>query len=144
MTEPTTPTSPAELVRDAIVSHLASQLGLTEGQVRGVLDVSGKPKDEKGCVVACSDQGDHPGCAGRVLVDVRPTVVVFTHLEQDPDGSVCDALAASVLSSMQSITYSISGWSVAWTGSWQVTEATMDGSFRQESLSATLPLVKQQ
>lgn len=139
---------PCQQVRHAIVRHLRGLCGgfarpIPETQVRGILDVSGEPKDSAGVVVACADLGEHWGASNRrILVDVNPRVVVFTHINEDADGSVCNALVSDVRQALQGLDYSLDGWRVAWVGNWTTGEYTLDGSFRQCELSATMPLQK--
>lgn len=112
-------------------------------QIRGILDLSGTPKDVYGITVSAEDQGDWAGNTGRILVSIKPSITVFTHLDEDADGSLADSLVSDVLSIMQSIQYTLDGWYVAWTGNWAVTDTAMDNSFRQIVLSAVLPIVRQ-
>jgi hypothetical protein len=141
-------TAPATQIKEAIVAHLRGMIAsytmpIPETQIRGLLDLSGTPKDAYGITVGAEDLGDHAGNTGRILVDIRPNIVVFSHLDEDPDGSLCDALAADTLAIMQSIQYCLDGWVVAWNGNWQLTDTQMDNSFRQITLNATLPIVRQ-
>lgn len=136
---------PAQQIKAAIVAHLRGVCGgftlpIPQEQIRGLLDVSGTPRDAYGIVVSCEDLGDHFGNTGGVLVDVRPSITIYTHINEDEDGGLCDAIASDVLGAMQSIAYILEGWLVAWNGSWTVADTTMDGSYRQIALSATLPL----
>jgi hypothetical protein len=140
--------SPAVQIRDAIVRHLrgmigAYQLPIPETQIRGTLDLSGTPKEAYGITVSAEDMGDHAGNTGRVLVDIQPRITVFSHLDEDVDGSLCDSLASDTLEIMQSIAYQLDGWYVAWNGNWQIADTTMDGAFRTVVLTATLPIVRQ-
>ena len=112
-------------------------------QIRGILDLSGTPKDVYGITVSAEDQGDWAGNTGRILVSIKPSITVFTHLDEDADGSLADSLVSDVLSIMQSIQYTLDGWTVAWNGNWAVTDTAMDNSFRQIVLSAVLPIVRQ-
>lgn len=140
--------APAIQIRDAIVRHLRGMVGsyslpIPVTQIRGTLDLSGTPKDAWGITVGAEDMGDHAGNTGRVLVDIRPTITCFSHLEEDIDGALCDGLASDTLEIMRSIAYTLDGWYVAWTGNWTITDTIMDSSFRQVILSATLPIVRQ-
>jgi len=140
--------APATQIKDAIVAHLRGMTGsfslpIPETQIRGILDLSGTPKDVYGITVNAEDLGDHAGNTGRVLVDIKPTITVFSHLDEDQEGTLCDSLASDTLTIMQSIKYSLDGWLVAWNGNWQVADTSMDNSFRQTVLTATLPIVKQ-
>lgn len=140
--------APAEQVKEAIVKHLQSQamafsLPVVPDQIRGMLDLSGIPKGVYGITVSAQDNGDWAGNTGRVLISIQPSIMVFSHLEEDLDGTICQQVITDVLSIMQSITYSLDGWQVAWNGNWTVSETTMTDSFRQTTLSATLPLVRQ-
>ena len=74
---------------------------------------------------------------------MKPRVVVFTHINEDSDGSLCDALVSDVLDAMRRIEYELDGWHVAWGGNWSAGECVMEESFRQSVLSATMPLVRQ-
>ena len=140
--------APAVQIKEAIVNHLHGMIGfytlpIPETQIRGILDLSGTPKDVYGITVSSEDLGDHAGNTGRILVDIQPRITVFSHLDEDIDGALCDSLVSDTLSIMQSIAYSLDGWYVAWNGNWAVTDTSMDNSFRQIVLSATLPIVKQ-
>lgn len=122
--------------------NLAPALGLDEGQIREVLDVSGQPKDLAGITVGVADKGDHPGCVGRVLVDVEPTVTIWTHINDDADGSLCNTIAGAVLADITSITYNCPSWKVAFKGSWSMTAPTAAEAYRAIRITATLPLVR--
>ena len=140
--------APAEQVKEAIVKHLQSQamafsLPVVPDQIRGMLDLSGTPKGVYGITVSAEDGGDWAGNTGRVLISIKPSIIVFSHLEEDLDGTICQQVITDVLSIMQGIKYSLEGWQVAWNGNWTVSETTMTDSFRQTTLSATLPLVRQ-
>lgn len=137
--------APATQVKNAIVAHLRGAvnsytLPIPETQIRGILDLSGTPKDIYGITVSTEDLGDHAGNTGRILVDVKATITVFSHLDEDVDGSLCDSLASDTLQIMQSITYKLDDWVVYWNGNWQVTDTVMDNSFRQNVLSTTIPI----
>lgn len=139
--------APATQIKEAIVAHLKGMIGsyslpIPETQIRGILDLSGTPKDVYGITISAEDLGDHAGNTGRILVDIKPTITVFSHLDEDADGALCDALTSDTLDIMQSIQYRLDGWHVAWCGNWRVTDTMMDNSFRQVVLSATLPIVR--
>lgn len=137
---------PARQVREAIVAHLRGLCGgfsnpIPPEQIRGMLDLSGSPRDGYGIIVSCADLGEHWGRNnGGVLIDVQPRIAVFTHLNDDADGSLCGALVSDVLGAMRSMRYELDGWRVMWTGNWTAGEPVMMDSFRQSELSATLPL----
>ena len=139
---------PCLQVRQAIIIHLRGLVGgfarpSPPTQIRAILDSSGEPKDACGVIVACENLGDHNGQnTGGVLIDVQPRIIVFSHLNEDPDGVVCNAIVSDIRNAINSITYTLDGWKVAWYGNWRTGEASMDGSYRQVELSATLPLVK--
>ena len=141
--------SPDAQVKEAIVAYLRGVCGTFSNpipveQIRGLLDVSGTPKDAYGIVVGCDNLGEHWGANNRgILIDVKPRIVVFTHINDDSDGSLCDALVSDVMEAMRRIEYSLDGWHVAWGGNWSVGEGVMQESFRQSELSATMPLVRQ-
>lgn len=138
--------APSEQVKAAIVDYLRGMSGgfaqpIPDTQIRGMLDLSGTPKDAYGIIVACDDLGEHGGMNNHgILIDVRPRVLIFTHLNEDEDGSLCSSLVSDVLSCLRRLTYSLDGWHVAWTGNWATTPPVMDGSYRQCELSAMLPL----
>ena len=137
--------APATQIKEAIVAHLKGMIAsyslpIPETQIRGLLDLSGTPKEAYGITVGAEDLGDHAGNTGRVLVDIKPTITVFSHLDEDPDGSLCDSLTADTLAIMQTIQYKLDGWKVYWNGNWSITDTAMDNSFRQMILSATLPI----
>lgn len=137
--------APATQIKNAIVAHLRGAvnsytLPIPETQIRGILDLSGTPKDVYGITVNVEDLGDHAGNTGRILVDVKATITVFSHLDEDVDGSLCDSLTSDTLQIMQSITYKLDDWVVYWNGNWQVTDTVMDNSFRQNVLSTIIPI----
>ncbi len=138
--------TPSRQVREAIVAYLQGVCGgwsnpIPQTQIRGLLDLSGTPKDAYGVIVACDDLGEHGGRNNNgVLIDVKPRVLVFTHLNEDADGSLCAALVSDVLESLRALEYDLDGWHVAWNGNWAATPPVMDGSYRQCELSSWLPL----
>lgn len=137
--------APAVQIKEAIVAHLRGMIGsyslpIPETQIRGLLDLSGTPKDVYGITVSAEDLGDHAGNTGRILVDIKPTITVFSHLDDDLDGALCDALVSDTLTIMQSIQYHLDGWHVYWTGNWSVADTAMDASFRQVVLSTSIPI----
>ena len=137
--------NPAREVADAIVAHiqgLAPGLGIEAAQVRRKLDLSGNPKELAGVMVSTTDRGDHPGCVGRVLVDVGVEITAWTHLNDDADGSHCDAIAGALMAAMQTIDYALPDWHVAWRGSWSATAPAAGDAYRAITISATLPLVR--
>lgn len=140
--------APAIQIKEAIVAHLRGMIGeyslpIPDTQIRGILDLSGTPKDAYGLTVSATDEGDWTGAHERVLIRITPTITVFTHLEEDQDGSLADSLVTDTLSIMQSIQYNLEGYHVASNGNWSVTDTQMDASFRQITLSAVLPIVRQ-
>lgn len=139
--------APATQVKNAIVAHLRGAvasytLPIPETQIRGILDVTGTPKDVYGITVNVEDEGDWAGNTNRILVRIHPTITVFSHIDEDPDGSLCDSLTSDTLQIMQDIQYGLDGWIVSWNGAWAVTDTVMDSSFRQNVLSAILPINK--
>lgn len=137
---------PGRQVKEAIIAHLKGLCGsfsnpIPETQIRGMLDLSGAPRDAYGIIVSCADLGEHWGRNnGGVLIDVQPRIAVFTHLNDDADGSLCGALVSDVLAALRTMEYHLDGWKVMWTGNWTAGEPAMMDSFRQCELSATLPL----
>lgn len=141
-------TAPATQIKNAIVAHLQGMVGsytlpIPSTQIRGILDLSGTPKDAYGITVSAVDEGDWNGAHERILIRITPTITVFTHLDEDIDGSLADSLVTDTLSIMQSIQYDLDGYYVASKGNWSVTDTQMDASFRQITLSAVLPVVRQ-
>lgn len=140
---------PCQQVRTCIIKHLQGCVNgfsrpIPQTQIRAILDVSGEPKDSAGVVVGCENKGEHWGANNYgILIDVMPKICVFSHINDDTDGSICNALVSDVINAIRTITYSLNGWDVKWNGNWVVGEASLDGSYRQVELSATLPLVKQ-
>lgn len=140
--------APEILVKEAIIAHLRGLCGgwsnpIPQTQIRGILDLSGTPKDAYGVVVACDNLGEHWGRNnGGILIDVRPRILVYTHLNEDIDGSLCGAIVSDTLMAMVGIEYALDGWDVAWNGNWTTGETSMMESYRQCELSATLPLVR--
>lgn len=138
---------PCQQIRSAIIAHLQGLCGgfarpIPQTQIRAILDVSGDPKDSCGIVVGCDNLGEHWGANnGGRLIDVKPRICVFTHINEDADGSVCNALTSDVLVAIKTIVYDITGWQVCWNGNWTLGDVSMEGSFRQAEMSATLPLV---
>lgn len=137
--------SPAPIIRDHIVQVLRAAeaepiMQTPECQIRAALDVSGEPRGPYGIIVAAADLGGHGGLPGRVLVDVRVTITVFTHLDEDADGHRLDDLAAAVMETIPSIGVAVPGWHIRFPGVWQLDEATMDDVFRTADITATLYL----
>ena len=138
--------SPARQVMEAIVAYLRGVSGgwsnpIPQTQIRGLLDVSGTPKDAYGIIVECDDLGEHGGRNnGGILIDVKPRVLIFTHLNEDSDGSLCAALVSDALESLRALEYDLDGWHVAWKGNWSASPPVMAESYRQCELSAWLPL----
>lgn len=137
--------APAYQIRQEILRHLHGAVGsfslpIPIEQIRGILDASGTPKETFGILVSVTDLGDHAGCTGRILVDVQPQILVYTHINDDPDGSLADSLATDVLNIMPSIQYGLDGWLVSYNGNWTATDAVMMDNFRQITLSAQIPL----
>ena len=139
--------APAMQIREQIIEHLKGNVAMfslpipTE-QIRAVLDVSGTPKDTYGVIVSASDLGDHSGFVGRVLVDIQAQLTIYTHINDDPEGRLADALASDVLNIMQGIQYTLDGWAVSYNGTWSETDASMMDAFRQITLTATIPIQK--
>lgn len=139
---------PCQQIRQAIIEHLRGLAGgfarpIPVTQIRSVLDISGEPKDACGVIVAATNEGDHNGVnTGGILIDIAPRIIAFSHINEDPDGGICNALVSDIRTAINSIQYTLDGWKVAWNGSWRTGETTMDGSYRRIELSATLPLVK--
>ena len=137
--------APAVQIKEALVDYLRNVCGdftlpIPQEQVRGILDLTGTQKDAYGIIVNCSDLGDHAGNTGRILVDCRPEICVYTHLNEDASGELLDALVADVLDAMVGVQYHLEGWKVCWNGNWQITDTNVEGAYRQSILSATLPL----
>lgn len=137
--------NPAQEITVALVNYLRSlapSLGIDERQIREIYDLSGQQKELAGISVAVIDKGDHPGNVGRILVDCDVTVTAWTHLNDDADGSLCHSLAGGILFAVQSITYDLPSWKVAFKGSWQMSSPTAADTYRAIQLKATLPLVR--
>ena len=139
--------APAQQIREEILRHLHGAINsfclpIPLEQIRALLDASGTPKETYGILVTASDLGDHAGCAGRVLVDVQAQILVYTHVNDDADGALADALATDILNVMPSIQYGLDGWLVSYNGNWSQSDAVMMDNFRQITLSATIPIQK--
>lgn len=139
------PLMPATQIQGAIVQHLQDNAGLfalpiPTDQIRRALDLSGEPKDAYGLIVSCADLGDHFGGSQRILVDIRATVIAFTHLNEDENGLQCAALATDALRLVQSITYSLDGWRAYSPGNWTCAAPVISGNYRQIVLEATIPI----
>ena len=142
------PMNPAIQIRQCIVEYLKARsqdfsLPVLPENIRGTLDISGAPKGAWGIIVSAEDMGDHAGNTGRVLVDIRPRITIYSHLEEDLDGTLCDRVASDVMTIMQSIEYEMQGWMVAWNGNWTLADSSMSDSFRQKTMTALIPIVKQ-
>lgn len=140
--------APALQVKEAIVAHLQGRIGdytlpIPSTQIRGILDVSGTPRDAYGITVGAEDQGDWNGAMERILIRIQPTITVFSHIEEDPDGSQADSLAGDTLEIMRTMEYNLDGYVVASNGNWAITDVQMDNAFRQLTLSAVLPIIRQ-
>lgn len=141
-------TAPALQIRNCIVDFLRLEAGafslpVLPDQIRGMLDLSGTPKGLYGITVSAEDLGDHAGNTGRILVDIKPSITIWSHLEEDADGYDCNTLVSDVLAIMQDITYGLDGWNVAWNGNWTVSDTGITDSFRQVVLTATIPIIRQ-
>lgn len=138
--------APAIQAKRQIVEFLRLNAGgfslpIPSEQIRAVLDVTAPDRDAYGIVVGCEDLGDHDGWnTGRVLVDVRPSVTIYTHIDEDADGTLCDALASDALALMPSMQYTFDGWLCHYGGNWTAGDVQMDGAYRTIQLAATLPL----
>jgi len=134
--------SPAPFIRDFLIQSLQLSLEslLPPSQVRGQLDVSGEMRGTEGAVVSASDKGGHNGLPGRILVDADVSICVFTHLDDDTDGSRLDELVSAVFGALPSIAYpQFPGWRVTFPGIWQASSPQiMDDSYRQQTLTATI------
>ena len=73
-------------------------------------------------------------------MDVRPSVTIYTHIDEDADGSLCDALASDALALMPTMQYAFDGWICHYSGNWTAGDVQMDGAYRTIQLAATLPL----
>lgn len=140
---------PCQQIRHAIILHLQGLCGgfarpIPQTQIRAILDVSGEPKDSCGIVVGCDNQGEHWGANNKgILIDVQPRIVCFSHINDDADGSICNAMVSDAINAIRSIRYTLLGWEVKWNGNWTIGNVQMDGSYRQVEMTATLPLVRQ-
>ena len=142
------PLEPAIQIRQCIISHLRARaqdfsLPVLPEQIRGQLDVSGAPKGAWGVIVSADDLGDHAGNTGRILVDIRPRIAIYSHLDEDADGTICDRVATDVMTIMDEIQYDMQGWMVVWNGNWTLTDSAISDTFRQKIMTATIPIVKQ-
>ena len=89
---------PASQIQQALVDEmrLRPPRGIDPQQIRSSLDMSGQLKGFMGVTVSASDLGGHDGMPGRILADVKVRVMVWTHVDEDMDGSLCDGLASDV------------------------------------------------
>lgn len=137
-------------MRNALVDHLRGLAGefsrpVEPSQIRGMLDMSGQPRESLGVVVSGEDLGDHAGNTGRILVDVRLVCSVWSHIDEDADGILCDTLAEDVFMGVLSMDWRNHmpyGWSCAWNGNWTIGESELEASWRRKTLMAVLPLVR--
>lgn len=138
--------SPAAQVKSIIINYLRGVCGdfslpIESTMIRGMLDASGELKQAWGILVACEDLGDHAGNTNRILVDVRPSITVYTHINEDAEGTLAESLATEVQFYITSCNYAeLEGWECNWVGNWTISDMAMDGSYRQITLEATLPL----
>ena len=127
--EPLASISPATQLREHIIHYLnvnQPEMPLLAGKVRKLWDVSGDmPQGNTGIVVSCEDLGGHNGMPGRLLVDVRVNIRIFTNLDEDDTGVLLDNLESEtmrLLAGMQDP--DLKDWIVRFQGSWTITEPT--------------------
>lgn len=141
---------PARQIQTALIGEmrLRPPCGIDPQQIRAKLDTSGELKGFCGITVSVSDLGGHDGMPGRILVDVKVRVMVWTHVDEDMDGSLCDDLASDVRRLLPTLNDNgddwtlppLDGWAVRFPGIVQTGEPELsdDGAFRVKELSTTM------
>lgn len=142
--EPLMTNSPATQLREHIIDYLNKnqpELPLLEGKVRALFDVSGdKPMGDTGIVVSCEDLGGHNGLPGRLLVDVRVNVRVFTQMDEDDTGVMLDNLESDTMNLLAAMPDpDLKDWIVRFQGSWTASEpANPRDNMRAQVLSTVM------
>ena len=141
---------PARQVQQALINEmrLRPPCGIDPSQIRAKLDTSGEMKGFSGITVSVSDLGGHDGLPGRILVDVKVRVMVWTHVDEDKDGSLCDDLASETMRLMPTLNDNnddwilppLDGWAVRFPGNIQTDEPELsaDGAYRVKEISTTM------
>lgn len=143
---------PASQIQQALVNEmrLRPPQDIDPQQIRTSLDMSGQLKGFMGITVSASDLGGHEGLPGRILIDVKVSVTAWTHIDEDADGSICDALASDIRQLMPTLNDSnddwtlppLDGWAVRFPGIIQASESMLspDGVYRVKEITATMYL----
>lgn len=119
---------------------LVAALGAAE-QIRATLDTSGSPAGVSALIVRARDLGGYQGMSSRKLVEVELRVTIRTHLDEDQDREVHDALASQVLAIAGSRwTPPLTGWIVRHVSSAECTDVEADpaGVFRDTDVTQRL------
>ena len=131
--------TPAIPIRDALITAIrAAGTGLPANQIRAAMDVSDVPRGPAALVVSCADLGGHNGMRTRILVDVRATITIATHLDEDQDGSLSDSIINAVIPVLYQFNPELQGWAIRHITPWETSEPFADGSFRQTSIVSTM------
>ncbi len=141
---PLTTDSPAIQLREHVINYLNNnqpETPLVTGKVRALWDVSGDlPKGDTGIVVSCEDLGGHNGMPGRLLVDVKVNVRVFTNMDEDDTGILLDNLESETMRLLAAMPApDLKDWIVRFQGSWRASEPmNPQGSMRCQILTTTM------
>lgn len=143
---------PARQIQQALITEmrLRPPCGIDPQQIRAKLDTSGELKGFSGITVSVSDLGGHDGLPGRILVDVKVRVTIWTHVDEDMDGSLCDDLASDARRLMPTLNDTgedwilppLDGWAVRFPGTIAVGEPELsdDGAYRIKEITTTMYL----
>lgn len=141
---------PSQQIQLALIHEmrLRPPCGIDPQQIRAKLDTSGELKGFCGITVSVSDLGGHNGLPGRVLIDVRVRVTIWTHVDEDHDGSLCDNLSSEARKLLPMLNENgndwtlppLDGWAVRFPGVIQTGEPELsdDGAYRVKELSTTM------
>lgn len=120
---------------------------IPEESIRTMLDVTGTPVSDSGITVSATHDGNHGGAAGvdYPLQDVTVTVHIYTHIDTDADGGLCDRLSNQAMSALRSSSMvELDGWLIDGVSGWRYGSLAMSESYRVVDLTATYYLEKVQ
>lgn len=141
---------PAPQIQQCLIDLLrqAAIPSVDPDDIRGTLDTSGRPKGFTGCTVHAVDRGNHNGIPGRILVDVEVDIDVYSHVNEDADGSICSNAVSFIRPLLPSLSDMgndwtlppLENWRVRYPGNWETTGPVLspDAAYRVYTISATL------
>ena len=130
---------PATQFNNTLITHLQTALSddLEAGQIRGRLDVSGDdPRGIIGIVCSTVDSGSHSGTVGRQLIDLSTTITIYTHLDEDADGTNFEGIVEKVITALETFSPSVTGWEIHYIQAPQSTPVSMlESVFRTQDFN---------